>query len=342
MLVLKWFLSALKGQQYAGRDPSEGIKKPLNAFLGELFLGEWNGNVGRTQLVSEQVRYVCFLSFRNNFVNLSGSHHPPVTACCLWNEEAGVKAEGYTCQEITASMSGSISIKQIGHAILHVNKFQEDYLVPVPDVKVKGILTGTPYPELSGTYHIASSSGYMSKIEFTGKGLFHGKKNSFNATVYRKGEEKSPVYEVEGQWTDKFTIRDVRASEDIEEYDTNVNDQTQLSVPSISEQDPWESRRAWAGVIDALSSGNMQTTADEKSKVEEAQRALRKQEEQDGKHWQALFFRQEKDDSTFRKLAQGTGEELHADSTEGVWRFDFEAFKKSKRPFHGNLTPSGH
>ncbi|KAI7249254.1 hypothetical protein KC335_g17857, partial [Hortaea werneckii] len=40
LAVLKWFLSSLRGQQYAGRDPSDGVKKPLNAFLGELFLGE--------------------------------------------------------------------------------------------------------------------------------------------------------------------------------------------------------------------------------------------------------------------------------------------------------------
>ena len=40
LLILKWFLGSLKNQQYAGRDPSEGVKKPLNAFLGELFVGE--------------------------------------------------------------------------------------------------------------------------------------------------------------------------------------------------------------------------------------------------------------------------------------------------------------
>lgn len=56
LLVLKWFVSSLRGQQYAGRDPSEGIKKPLNAFLGELFLAEWNDKAGKTTLVSEQVR----------------------------------------------------------------------------------------------------------------------------------------------------------------------------------------------------------------------------------------------------------------------------------------------
>src|SRR5262245_27801275 len=56
MLVLKWFLSTLK-QQYASRSEKLGSeKKPLNPFLGELFLGKWEDEAGETRLVSEQVR----------------------------------------------------------------------------------------------------------------------------------------------------------------------------------------------------------------------------------------------------------------------------------------------
>jgi len=60
VLVLKWFLSTLK-QQYASRSEKLGSeKKPLNPFLGELFLGKWVDEAGETQLVSEQVRYVFY------------------------------------------------------------------------------------------------------------------------------------------------------------------------------------------------------------------------------------------------------------------------------------------
>lgn len=56
-LVLKWFLSTLK-QQYASRSDQYGNeKKPLNPFLGELFLGKWVDDAGTTELISEQVRY---------------------------------------------------------------------------------------------------------------------------------------------------------------------------------------------------------------------------------------------------------------------------------------------
>jgi hypothetical protein len=39
LLILKWIIIALKSQFYIGGDPSTSIKKPLNAILGELFLG---------------------------------------------------------------------------------------------------------------------------------------------------------------------------------------------------------------------------------------------------------------------------------------------------------------
>lgn len=61
LLVLKWFISTLK-QQYASRSEKLGSeKKPLNPFLGELFLGKWEDQAGTTELVSEQVRYVDLL-----------------------------------------------------------------------------------------------------------------------------------------------------------------------------------------------------------------------------------------------------------------------------------------
>lgn len=57
--MLKWFLSTLK-QQYASRSEKFGNeKKPLNPFLGELFLGKWVDGEGETVLRSEQVRCVC-------------------------------------------------------------------------------------------------------------------------------------------------------------------------------------------------------------------------------------------------------------------------------------------
>ena len=69
LLVLKWFLSTLK-QQYASRSEKFGNeKKPLNPFLGELFLGKWVDGEGVTELVSEQVRFVSLFQIPNSKQN---------------------------------------------------------------------------------------------------------------------------------------------------------------------------------------------------------------------------------------------------------------------------------
>ena len=56
LLVLRWYLSVLKSQYCSRSDKLGSEKKPLNPFLGELFLGKWEDEAGTTQLVSEQVR----------------------------------------------------------------------------------------------------------------------------------------------------------------------------------------------------------------------------------------------------------------------------------------------
>ena len=94
-----------------------------------------------------------------------------------------------------------MTITQIGHAILHLDEFDEDYLIPLPNVKVTGILTGSPYPELQGSHSIVCSSGYVAEIDFSGKRMFGfaGDRNHVVASVYAPGDRKhkEPIYVAE-------------------------------------------------------------------------------------------------------------------------------------------------
>ena len=56
LAVLKNFLCSLKTQTYVGTTEKDGAKKPLNAFLGELFLADFESGAGSSCLISEQVR----------------------------------------------------------------------------------------------------------------------------------------------------------------------------------------------------------------------------------------------------------------------------------------------
>lgn len=240
------------------------------------------------------------------------------------------------------TFSGYINIRQTGHAILHIDKYNEDYMFVVPDVKVKGFLSGHLYPEISGVYRIISSAGYISEIRFSGKGFFSGSKNSFNARIYRRDDDaKTSIYTVDGQWCDRFTIRDARTGSDVEVFSSETVPVAPIVLPELEHQDPWESRKAWASVIAALRKGDMQGTIKEKSRLEEAQRGMRKK---DGaaKCWSPVFFSQLKGDyGLFDSLASATGLQLQPERTKGVWKYRRESEQEAEKPYHGELTPFG-
>ncbi|MCJ1361136.1 Oxysterol binding protein [Acarospora aff. strigata] len=282
VLVLKWFLSTLK-QQYSSRNEKLGSeKKPLNPFLGELFLGKWEDSVGTTHLVSEQL-------------------------------------QGYNAQK--ASFSRTIHVKQIGHALLHLSKYNEDYLITLPSLHIEGLIYGSPFVELNKATYIQSSSGYTAKIDYSGKGWLSGKKNSFTATLYPQGKERDILYEISGQWTDSFTIRDGKKHE-IETYSAKNQKVTPLIVAPLDHQDPYETRRAWHAVADAISRGDMDKTSLEKSKIENSQRDMRKKEQAEGREWERRFFTRVPNDPVFDRLAAPLGERSETEKTGGIWRFD--------------------
>jgi hypothetical protein len=348
--VLKWFLSSLKSS-YSSRNEKLGSeKKPLNPFLGELFLGKWEDECGTTHLVSEQV-----------------SHHPPATAYCIWNDEHNIQVrrqlhfanskraesvfqlQGYNAQK--ASFSRTIHVKQIGHALLTLtppdSTEKETYLITLPALHIESLIYGSPFVELNRYTHIASTTGYVAKIDYSGKGWLSGKKNSFTAVLWKEGEgsDKHPLYTVDGQWNEGFTIREGEGkhAKEIDYYDAKAAKMTPLTVAPIEEQDPYESRKAWGNVARSIEKGDMDATSHYKSRIEMAQRALRKKEQDDKREWVRAFFCQVSPDSpeeaTFQKLVKMVSgingwQGVEPEKTAGVWRFDWEKAKNAKPPYH--------
>ncbi|TFB02946.1 Oxysterol-binding protein [Trichoderma ghanense] len=316
MLVLKWFLSTLK-HQYASRSEQFGNeKKPLNPFLGELFLGTWTDEAGTTTLVSEQV-----------------SHHPPATAYCVRNDKTGIQLEGYNAQK--ATFKSTIIVKQIGHAVLTVpvgagdDKHLERYLITLPSLHIEGLIFGAPFVELDGSSLITSSSGYTAKIDYSGKGWLSGKKNTVVATLYPTDNEKDVLYNVTGQWTKEFEIYQGPAKKNskatlVATYDAAGTQQTDLAVAPLDKQHPLESRRAWSKVADAIQRGDMDSVSAEKTKIEQAQRSLRSKESAEGQPWERRYFNAVAEDETLALLGKAAGVPLDGDrdKTGGLWRFD--------------------
>ncbi|KAK3695218.1 hypothetical protein B0T22DRAFT_98179 [Podospora appendiculata] len=315
LLVLKWFLTTLK-QQYASRSEQYGNeKKPLNPFLGELFLGKWEDEAGTTELVSEQV-----------------SHHPPATAYSITNLPTGVHLEGYNAQK--ASFSKTINIKQIGHALLTVpnpSGQPDTYLITLPSLHIEGLLFGSPFIELDGTSYITSSTGFTAKVDYSGKGWLSGKKNTFAASLYPKGREKDVLFNVAGQWTKTFEVHSGPAKHNskdnlVASWDPENCPISELIVAPIESQHPLESRRAWAKVAAGIAKGDLDFVGKEKSKIENTQRELRNKEKAEGRQWQRRYFSVPADgrDAALMSLGSvvGLAEHGDADKTGGLWRFD--------------------
>ncbi|KAF7511694.1 hypothetical protein GJ744_003857 [Endocarpon pusillum] len=319
LLVLKWFLSTLK-QQYSSRNDKLGSeKKPLNPFLV--------------------------------------SHHPPVTAYCITNAKHGIQLQGYNAQK--ASFSRTIHIKQVGHALLTLTppntpNQPETYLITLPALHIESLITGSPYIELEKYTHIASSSGYVSKIDYSGRGWLSGKKNTFTACMWKEGQgnDKHPLYSVEGQWSENdfsFGMHEgdkPKKGKEVESY--RAAPTTPLTVVPIEQQDPFESRRAWRNVAASITKGDMDAVSFHKSKIENAQRELRKKEKEESRDWERKFFKTlpEDDDPTFKKLVKMISGAtawagVEAEKTAGVWRFDPERAGRARPPYHPEVGERG-
>ncbi|RMZ80857.1 hypothetical protein DV737_g2819, partial [Chaetothyriales sp. CBS 132003] len=344
LLVLKWLINTLK-QQYCSRSEKLGSeKKPLNPFLGELFLGHWDDEqFGRTRLISEQV-----------------SHHPPVTAYSIRNEKHGIHLQGYNGQK--ASFSNTIYVKQLGHALLTLTPpgasdgASETYLITLPELHIESLIYGTPFVELGKYIHVASSTGYIGKIDFAGRGWLSGKKNSFSAALWKDGQgsESKPLYSAHGQWSGDFEIREggwKSHGKEVDAFSAAKSRLWPLTVAPVDQQDVFESRRAWFNVARSIEQGDMDKTAHFKARIENAQRALRRKEQEEKREWDRAFFtavsssaEADASEKVFQQLAavltnyssvgSSTWDGVAADKTNGVWRLDEQKAQTASPPFH--------
>ena len=224
-------------------------------------------------------------------------------------------------------------------------------MISLPALHIENLIYGAPFVELGKFIHIASSSGYIAKIDFSGRGWLSGKKNTFNATIWKEGEgsDSKPLYSADGQWSEAFTIKEGQGkkAKELQSFKPADSKLSRIIVKPIEEQDPVESRRAWNAVSRAIEKGNMDHTSYYKSRIENAQRALRKREQDEKREWTRVFFSNvsasDPGEAIFQKLVKmitssslgaASWDGVGADKTAGVWRFDAAKAEKAKSPFH--------
>lgn len=204
----------------------------------------------------------------------------------------------------------------------------------MPKIHIEGIMTGSLAPELSGSSTIHSSSGYTAIVDYSGKGWLGGTKNSFNARLFRDGKPAEPLYTVDGQWSCSMNIKETRTDKTTL-FDLRDLKRTPLTVAPIEKQGRLESRRVWKPVADAIDAGDIFAVGHEKSKIENEQREMRKQEKAEGRQWQRRYFKRVEIDAVAKKLSEGL-KDVESDiqgNGAGFWVWDEDAVRE--RPDSG-------
>lgn len=329
LALVKWYISSLNAS-YSSRVPKgEWEKKPYNPILGEQYFMTW-GEVdgsGETHVTCEQV-----------------SHHPPITGFYMKNDKANMSFNGHTGQK-TRFSSTALICDQVGQSLVTLhNRNDETYMVTSPSLTVNGIWYAgkesffffkiwinefssssliAPYIELTGNSYIQSTTGYYATIEYSSRGWISGEKNHFKCYIRKNmGNPKEYVYKIEGQWSAKSTITPYGTKSSSHFLDVNEVERGSINVKPVEEQGELETRRVWQKVSEAIRAGDTQTAGAEKSKIENKQRAERKERDEQSTQWEPKYFHWEENHPTvfsLQRMLASAVKNKYDPPTSGNW-----------------------
>ncbi|GLH15638.1 uncharacterized protein GBIM_20046 [Gryllus bimaculatus] len=271
-LIVKWYLSGLYKKP-------KGLKKPYNPILGETFRCYWDHpNGSRTFYVAEQV-----------------SHHPPVSAFFVTNRQDGFCVSASILAK-SKFYGNSTSAILDGVALLTLLPRGEDYTLTIPYAHCKGILMGTLTMELGGKVFIdCEKTGYRTEIEFKLKPFLGGAEQT-NAISGRLKLGKETLAAIDGYWDGSIFIKDRRTGEQQLLWKPTPEIRAQrlkrFTVP-LEHQGEFESENLWQHVSAAIRRDDQTAATEEKTVLEEAQRAAVKERKMKCIEWSPKYFEQD-------------------------------------------------
>lgn len=293
--VLRWFMS---GWHYK----TSGVKKPYNPVIGETFGCVWTHEDGsRSQYFAEQV-----------------SHRPPVSAMFLENRQRNITANAHVWTKSRFKAPQTAQSIMEGGIRLRLTNLDEDYFLTMPSFFAHGLLVGTLRMEIGGTAHIiCEKTGLRTEINFKQKPMIGGDANVVSGTI-KQGKKK--LFDFAGKWDAVINITDRRGGKKTDVLvDVRTEPIAAKEALPVDLQGPWESRRLWHGVTEALSARpkvDWMHVDRLKGAIEDAQRLLPCHQEGDAKEpWNTKRFHL----VPFRNPLTGT--------TEEVWEMDLSVYR---------------
>lgn len=220
------------------------------------------------------------------------SHHPPITGFYLRNEKAGVHISGSSGQH-TKFTGTAIKVEQTGRIFVYLPKLDEEYVITLPELHVRGLLTGGPFVELTGEVVIIGTNGFGARLKFTPKPWFSGEYDTMEGLIADLRDRKQPPpFILRGKWSDRVDIIASESGKTSVLFDIlQIKRDLLPEVKPVSKQSSLESRRVWWSVTKALRRSNYTAANEAKSVIEEEQRTLRKERASTNQQWEPKLFK---------------------------------------------------
>lgn len=302
--VARWFLSSLYGS-FRSRCKDTFEKKPYNPILGERFICSIEEDGGdKINFCCEQV-----------------SHHPPISAFYIESPSQGIFVNGH-CGQKSKFKGTTIKVDQTGHLTVRLSNCDDVFIVTLPSMNIRSLITGRPFLDLFGESYVYSSSGHLATIIYNQKPWFGG--DYFGIEGHVKDSSNQVLKTISGKWTEEFIFTDRKTEEQLA-FNSGTTSHTKTLIEPLENQSPLESRRLWGEVSQAIASGDYSQASKKKAAIEEQQRKLRREREESKVEWVPEFFRYEENDSILQKVQSAFKTPL-SEVESGSW-----AFKEQKK-----------
>ncbi|KAH0838730.1 hypothetical protein J3R83DRAFT_7084 [Lanmaoa asiatica] len=275
------------------------ISHRYNPVLGEFFRCRYDyANGTRGFYVAEQGRPPLCITL---------SHHPPISAYFYISPENRLSIIGelrpkskFLGNSVSTTMEGENRITLLGKpddggtfhlsARDHFLILAPEYVVTMPNMYARGILFGKMVLELGDTCTVRNERRRLScDLEFKTKGFFSG---TYNAIVGRVRKASYDAGEVSGRWSHVMEFKGTpngtkRVLFDVAKDGQNI---APKYVAPEDEQEPYESRRLWHKLTQAIEAKDMEAATRAKTAVEDAQRDLRRRRDESGEIFVPRYF----------------------------------------------------
>lgn len=217
-------------------------------------------------------------------------HHPPITACIAENDH--YKYHMDTNTQMGISWSGTLKATPIGFQHVYLKAFNEHYLIGRPATTVNNLLFGTMYIEHVGNMSVKNcKTGMECPIDFKAAGWGNAGKHEIHGTVIEKEGSKKVLGTLTGKWSEKLEYKVEEKMKKKEtlweanplpprhdwqyyftEFAMNLN-----HMPEAMKQHLPICDSRLRPDLRALEENNLEVAEDEKKRLEEKQRAARKE-----------------------------------------------------------------